>query len=80
MFLEIGNLTVRRVAALVAKQQGIFPDRGQIHKFVGHIPPHHSHIRFHSDHRQLTAVEDVKIGLVMGPVLPVKTLPVLSRL
>ena len=84
LLAERGNLPVGGVAAAVpgttghavAQDQRILADVGQVHVLVRQLPAHHARVRFHRDDRQLAAIEDAEVRLVVRVVLASQPVPV----
>ena len=74
--LEPGDLAVGHVTTSIAHEDRVFSDGGQVHEFVGHLSAHHTHVRSDRDDRQAATVKDVKVGLIVGPILGVQAFPV----
>ena len=72
--LETRHLAVCPVTAGVADKNGVLPDRGQVHKLVGHAPAHDADVRANGHGGQSAPGEDPEVRFMERPVLLVQTL------
>ena len=70
---ELGHLRIGRVATFGATHDRILTHTGEIHVLVGHLAAHDPGVGGNGHRRDPAAVEDVEVGLVVGPVLHLET-------